>query len=159
MTKYKIEIKWAFIFIASQLLWILLEKWTGLHDEYIHLHPSISMLFGLIAIFIYILALIDKRKYFYDGRMTYKKGFVSGLIITLIVTAFTPLTQWITSEVISPDYFTNIIQYSVETEKYDTVEEAEAYFNLKNYMLKNTFFALVMGVVTTTFVALFTRKK
>lgn len=33
--KYKIEIKWAVIFIAMSLLWMVLEKLTGLHSTYI----------------------------------------------------------------------------------------------------------------------------
>jgi hypothetical protein len=60
-------------------------------------------------------ALLDKRKNFYNGVMTYKQGFITGLIITAIVTIFSPLTQWIISNVITPDYFKNVIQYSVET--------------------------------------------
>lgn len=36
MKRYSIEVKWAFIFIGSLLIWMLLEKWAGLHDTYIH---------------------------------------------------------------------------------------------------------------------------
>ncbi len=35
MRKFKIEIKWAFIFIAMTLAWMALEKLVGLHDKHI----------------------------------------------------------------------------------------------------------------------------
>lgn len=158
MKTYKIEIKWAFIFIASLLLWMLLEKWAGLHDEYIHLHQYITMLYGIVAIVIYSLALIDKRKRFYEGKMSYKQGFMAGLIMTLIITAFSPLTQWIISEVITPYYFENVITHTVETGYYKNLEEAEANFNLENYILQSTIFTFIMGVITTAIVAIFIKK-
>ena len=70
-----------------------------------------------------------------------------------------PLTQWITSTIITPEYFPNVIAHSVDTGFYETVEEAEAYFNLKNYMVQSVIGALVMGVITTAVVALFVRSK
>ena len=115
MKNFKIEVKWAFIFIGSLLLWMLLERLIGLHDKHIDKHQYLTMLYSLVAIALYVLAFLDKRKNFYKGLMTYKQGFITGLIITIIVTIFTPLTQWIISSVITPDYFKNVIQYSVET--------------------------------------------
>ncbi|MFO7745049.1 MAG: DUF4199 domain-containing protein [Psychroflexus sp.] len=159
MKNFKTELKWAFIFIASMLIWMLLEKWFGLHDEYIHLHQYITMLYAIVAIAIYVLALRDKRKNYYKGKMTYKQGFKSGLIITIIITIFSPMTQWIISEVITPDYFENVITHSVETGYYKTTEEAESNFNLKTYVIQSTIYAFVMGIVTTSIVAVFTRKK
>jgi len=159
MKNYKIEIKWAFIFIGSLLLWMLLERLVGLHDKHIDKHQYITMFYSVIAIALYVFALIDKRNNFYDGIMTYKQGFISGLIITIIVTVFTPLTQWIISNVITPDYFDNVIQYSVETGYHKSIADAEAQFNLKSYIMQSTMGALLMGIVTSAIVAIFTRKK
>lgn len=159
MKSFKVEIKWAFIFIVSLLVWMLLEKWTGLHDEYIHLQQYITMLFGIVAILIYVLALIDKRKSFYQGKMTYKQGFKTGLLMTIIITVFSPLTQWIISELITPDYFANLIQHSVDSGYYQSLEAAEANFNLENYIIQSSLFAFVMGVITSAIVSVFTRKK
>ena len=91
--------------------------------------------------------------------MTYKQGFISGLIITIIVSLLAPLTQWITSTIITPEYFPNVIAHSVETGYHSSLEEAEAYFNLKNYMVQSVIGALVMGIITTAVVALFVRSK
>lgn len=89
--------------------------------------------------------------------MTWKQGFMAGVIITIVVTIFTPLTQLISHYVISPEYFPNIIELTVDTGA-KTREEAEAYFNLKNYMLLSTVFAFVVGIFTSAIVAIFTRK-
>ncbi len=159
MKSFRIEIKWAFIFIGSLLLWMLLERLAGLHDKHIDKHQYLTMLYSIVAIALYVFALLDKRKNFYNGVMSYKQGFLAGMIITLIVTVFSPLSQWIISNVITPDYFENVIRYSVETGYHNSVADAEAQFNLKSYMLQSTVGALIMGAVTSAIVAIFTRKK
>ncbi len=137
---------------------MLLEKLAGLHDEHIDKHPIFTNFISIPAIAIYVFALLDKRKNFYKGAMTYKQGFITGLIITVIVTLLSPLTQYITSTVITPEYFPNMISYSVETGKL-TQEAAEEYFNLRNYLLEVIIGTPIMGILTTAIVAIFTRKK
>src|SRR5690554_615947 len=159
MKKISLEIKWALIFITMSLLWMLLEKLVGLHSTHIDKHMYWTNLFAIPAIIVYVLALKEKKKKVYNGQMTYKQGFISGLIITAIVTLFSPLTQWIVSTVITPEYFPNVIAHSVETGYHKSLEEAEAYFNLKNYIVQSTIGALVMGIITSAIVAFFLRSK
>ena len=141
------------------MLWMVLEKAVGLHSTHIDKHMYLTNLFAIPAILVYVLALKDKKKNFYNGQMTYKQGFLSGFIITIIVALLAPLTQWITSAIITPEYFPNVIAHSVETGYHNSLEEAEAYFNLKNYMVQSVIGALVMGIITTAVVALFVRSK
>ena len=157
MNKYKTEIKWAGIFIAVSLIWMLAENLTGLHSEHIDKHMWYTNLFAIPAIAIYVFALLDKRNSDYNGTMTYKQGFMSGLIITLIVAIFSPLTQYITNSVISPDYFSNAISFSVSSGAM-TQEQAESYFTLQNYIIQGFIGAIVMGVLTSAIVAFFTKK-
>jgi len=158
MKTIKIEIKWAVIFTVMMLVWMLLERIFGLHDEYIDKHPTFTNFVAIPAIVIYVLALLDKRDNFYQGRMNYLQGLITGLIITGIVTVLSPLSQIITSLVITPDYFQNAINYAVSEQKM-TQEEAEAYFNLPNYIIQGIVGAPIMGVFTSVIVAIFTRKK
>ena len=159
MKKIRLEIKWALIFVLMSLLWMLLEKLVGLHDAHIDKHMYLTNLFAIPAIIIYVLALKDNKKKNYNGQMTYKQGFISGLIITAIVAFLSPLTQWITSTVITPEYFPNAIAYSLETGYHKSLEEAEAYFSLKNYIVQSVIGAIFMGVVTSAIVAFFVRTK
>jgi len=153
------ELKWALIFVACLLLWMLLEKLTGLHDRYIHLHQYITLLYAVVAVLIYVLSLREKRKHFYNGSATYGQLFKSGVVMTFIITLLSPFSQWMISEVISPDYFKNVITYSVKNGYYDTFAEAKAEFNLKSYIITSSIWALVMGVITTAIVALFIKNK
>jgi len=158
MKNLRIEIKWAIIFAIVGLLWMLGEKLAGLHDEHIDKHAIYSSLFAIPAIAVYVFALLDKRKNFYHGSMTYKQGFITGLIISVFIAILSPLTQYITSTVITPEYFPNAIDYAVR-EGQMTQEVAENYFNMRSYIVQGLIWSLGMGLVTSAIVALFVRKK
>ncbi|NVK50180.1 MAG: DUF4199 domain-containing protein [Cyclobacteriaceae bacterium] len=158
MKNLRIEIKWAIIFVLMTLLWMLFEKSMGWHDEGIADHASYTNLYAIPAILVYVFALLDKKKNYFGGHMTYKQGFMSGIVITIIVAILSPLNQYLISTYITPEYFANVIEYSVSNGVMEQTE-AEAYFSLKNYMLISVIGALLMGLITTLVVALFVRSK
>lgn len=158
MRKLTIELKWALLFALTTLAWMGGEKLAGLHSTHIDQHEVYTNLFALPAITLYVLALLDKRRHFYGGSMTYMQGFISGLFITLFVTILSPLTQLLTTEVISPEFFPNAIRYAVASGKM-TQAEAEAYFNSGSFLKQALIGAPLMGVVTSAIVALFTRRR
>lgn len=159
MKNIKIEIKWAIIFSIVGLLWMVLEKITGLHGKYIDYHLYLTNLFAIPAIIVMVMALKDKNKNFYNGQISYKQGLISGIILSIIIAAISPLTQWITSYVITPEYFPNVIKRSVEIGYYTSTEEAQANFNYKNYAIQGAIGALIMGIVTTAIAMIFIRTK
>ena len=61
MTNFKIEIKWALIFAAMTLGWMLMERLVGLHSTHIDKHLLYSNLIAIPAITVYVFALLDKR--------------------------------------------------------------------------------------------------
>ena len=158
MTNFKIEFRWSLIFMFAQLVWLYFEKAVGLHDELIAKHLIYTNLFAIVAIVIYVLALLDKKRHFFLGKMTWKQGFLTGIVISIIVAVISPLTQYITHTYISPGYFDTIIDYKVGNSTM-TVENAQIYFNLKRYMLQSVFDALSIGVVTAAIVAFFLKSK
>lgn len=158
MKKITIEIKWGILFSVMSLLWMMLEKAAGLHDEYIDKHAVYTNLIAIPAILLYFVALADKRKNQYKGFITFRQGFISGLIVTLVATILAPLTQWITSTWITPDYFNNVIRYVVEQGKMSQTD-AEAYFSMKNYIVQGLIFAPVMGIITSLIASLAMQKK
>ncbi len=159
MKNIKIEFKWAIIFSLVGLLWMVLEKISGLHGKYIDYHLYLTNLFAIPAIIVMVMALKDKKKNFYDGQMNYKQGLVSGIVLSVIIALISPLTQWITSYVITPEYFPNVIKRSVEIGYFKTTAEAEANFNYPNYAKQGAIGALVMGIVTTAIAMIFIRTK
>ncbi|WP_445455166.1 DUF4199 domain-containing protein [Flavobacterium sp. HNIBRBA15423] len=159
MEKIKIEIKWAILFSVMGLLWMVLEKLCGLHGKYIDYHLYLTNLFIIPAIWVMVLALKDKKKNFYKGQMTYKQGLISGIILSFFIALISPLTQWITTYVITPEYFPNVIKRSVEIGYFKTVTEAEANFNYPNYAKQGAMGALIMGIITTAIAMIFIRTK
>jgi len=159
MKDFKIEIKWAVIFTIVALLWMVLEKLVGLHDQYIDYHIYLTNLFAIPAIAMMVMALKDKKKNFFNGQMSYKQGLISGIVLSIGIALLSPLGQWITTYVITPEYFPNVIKRSVELGYYGTTAEAEANFNFQNYVVQGFIGSLVMGIVTTAIAMIFIRTK
>ena len=159
MKNITIEIKWAVIFSIVGLLWMLLENLSGLHGEYIDNQQYLTNLFAIPAIWMMVLALKDKIKNYYHGQITYKQGLICGIILSITIALLSPLTQWITTFVIAPEYFPNVIKRSVELGYYQTTAEAQANFNFKNYAIQGMIGALGMGIITTAIAMIFIRTK
>lgn len=159
MKNLKIEIKWAIYFAVMTLAWMVLEKFAGLHGKNIDYHLYLTNLFAIPAIWFMVLALNDKKKNYYAGIISYKQGLISGIILSLFIALLSPLTQWVITFVISPEYFPNVIKRSVEIGYYKTTELAEANFNYKNYAVNSTIFAFIFGVITTAISMIFIRTK
>ncbi|TAH20725.1 MAG: DUF4199 domain-containing protein [Cytophagales bacterium] len=159
LNNHTIEFKWAMVFSVMTLLWMVLEKLSGLHSTYIDYHLYLTNLYAIPAIWIFVLALKNKKMSFYDGIITYRQGLISGIILSAIIALISPLTQWLTSYVITPEYFPNVIKRSVELGYYKTTAEAEAYFNYQKYAIQGIFGALVMGIITSLVTMLFLRSK
>jgi hypothetical protein len=159
MKKFTIEFKWAIIFSVVTLLWMILEKAVGLHSIHINWHQKLTMLFMVPAIVVYIFAFLDKKKNFYHGLMNYKQGLIFGFVLTCIITLLAPLTQWITSEIITPEYFPNAIAYSLKVGYHKTYAEAAAFFSLNNYLIQSVMGSFVMGMITSLVIAYFVNTK
>lgn len=155
----KIEIKWAVIFTIMGLLWMVLEKVSGLHGKYIDYQMYLTNLFAIPAIIVMVMELKDKKANFYKGNMTYKQGLISGVILSIFIAILSPFSQWITTFVITPEYFPNVIKRSVELGYYKTTADAEAHFNYPNYAQQGAIGALIMGIVTTAIAMIFIRTK
>ncbi len=158
MKKFSVEIKWGLIFILAMLIWMVLERAVGLHGTHIDKHATYTNIFAVVAIAVYVFALLDKRKTDYDGKMTWKQGFISGLIISVVVAVLSPLAQFVTHTIITPDYFSNITEHAVSKGEM-TREQAEAYFGMGSYAMQSVISALFMGLITSAVVAVFVRKK
>lgn len=158
MKKFSIEFKWAIISIIIFLAWMTLEKQLGYHNEKIKWQMLFTLLFIIPTFLLYFLALRDKKYNYYNGNMNWKEGFISAVIISFIVVVFSPITQFITHEFISPTYFEKLITLSVETKKM-TLEQAKDYFNLTSYIWQSISGGLSSGVVIGAIVAYILRTK
>ena len=152
MNKYSSEIKWGIIFTIVAMGWMYFEKSMGWHGDHIDKLANYTLFFMPIAIMIYVLG-IRERRHLQNGIISWKEGFISGLIITLVVALLSPISQYIVHNIISPDYLSNLIKYTVD-EGFLTQEQAEVNFNLKSYMSQAFIRALGSGAFTSAIVSL-----
>lgn len=158
MKKFAIEIKWAIISIIIFLAWMTLEKQLGFHDEKLKWQMVFTLLILFPTFLIYYLALRDKKKNYYQNNMNWKQGFISSIVISFVVAIFSPISQFITHEFITPDYFEKMISLSVESKRM-TLEQAQNYFNLSAYIWESISGGISMGVVIGAIVAYLIRTK
>ena len=157
MKNLKFELKWAVVFTVVSLLWMIMERMLGWHDEKIDQHMYLTNLYIIPAIIVVVLGMRDKRNNFYGGKINYKQGLIFGLLMTVIILLLNPAAQYITLEFITPDYLKNATNYAVETGMMER-EAAMDYFNLKNYIIQGTIGGAIMGTITSAIVAIFMRK-
>lgn len=145
------------------LVWMFLEKQSGLHDKYIDYQMYLTNLYAIPATIMVYLALRDKKKNYFKGQMDYKQGVTSGIVLSLFIAFLTPFVQWVVSFVISPEFFKNAIRNAINHGYYRNFDEAKAQFNFANYVRQGTFGALALGVVTSAILMIFlltkTKKK
>ena len=147
----KIEFRYAILTSLCTLLWLILEYTVGLQDNYISLHPYVSVLaMILIPVITYRLSLIEKLDK--KGKLSFKDAFTSGLILTLFATVLAIPIQLIFHKLINPDFFANMIQYAITHGK-ERLEQAAQYFNLKTYLIESTLGTFVVGVIISLILA------
>jgi hypothetical protein len=155
--KFAIELKWALISSLMYLAWMLAERVAGLHDTRLDQQPMIGPLILIPSIGIYLLAL-HARKRSLEGKMTYRQGILSGCMLTAFIVILSPLNQLLTWKVISPDYFANLIEYTVAKGTF-TVDQAQQQFSLGNYVVTSLVAGTLMGILFSAILATFTRSR
>ena len=156
--RYRTELKWALIFAVMYLAWMLAERLAGFHGSRLAQQPFVGALVLVPSIAVYTLALLDKRKTWYGGRMSYRQSFVSGCVLTVLIVAFSPINQALTYGVISPDFFSNAIEYTT-AHRILSREQAMHQFSLGNYIVISIVAGLNTGVVFSAVISGFTRSK
>lgn len=152
------EVKWGLAFFIMTLVWMTFEHLMGLHGEKIAMQEKMTGFFSIPAVTVYWLAIRDKRNNDLKGRMTWKQGVIAGLKVTMIATALAPLAMLLTVYVISPDYFKNVIEYTVNVQGRDRAE-MEAAFNVKHYLLNELYVTPIMGALTAMVVSAFLKTR
>ena len=82
-TKSNIELKYALFISIFNLLWMVFEKISGLQDEYIEWNWIVTN-FSLLIPLIGITLALREKKATKSERLTFEKGFISGLQISVI---------------------------------------------------------------------------
>lgn len=158
MKHYRIEIKWALIFFLVQLVWVSLERLFGFHDKRIDQYLFVSQLLAIPYTYIYYRALKEKRKKVFRGYMSYDQALATGLRLTLFLVFLTPATHYLLIYLISPHYLSHMEAYSIATHQYDA-EKASEYFSATGKLIQNLVYSVVIGILTSLVISLFTYRK
>ncbi len=154
----KIEIRYAVLISLLMLLWLSLEFMVGLHDTYIQYHPYVTMFALIIPIVCSRMALKDKLEQF-NGKLDFKQAFKTGVIIAALAAVFAIPVQFVFHYLVNPDFFDNMISYSVTramatgTDVTKAKAEATSYFNFTSYLLMSVFGTLIFGSVIAAVMA------
>ncbi len=157
MKNFTIEIKWAIRFTLLTLAWAIGEKFIGLHDQYIALYGLCTNLIAIPALLFYIMALKEKKKYFFNNEMNWSQGFISGVVLSFFIALLSPMAQFAIYSNITPHFFDTIIEYKVK--HHMDLAVAKKYFNLNSYMLQSAFGDLSTGITAGALISLVIRNK
>jgi tetrahydromethanopterin S-methyltransferase subunit B len=90
--------------------------------------------------------------------MNWKQGMIAAVVISFIFVFFSPITQFIIHEIISPNFLKNSIDFTVSQKKL-TLTEAKEYTTLTSSIWKNISDGLSFGVVIGAIVAYLIQSK
>ena len=157
MGKYRTELKWSAIFFFTTILWLIIEKMMGWHDEKITEHATYSIIYDGLFILIFVLAFWNRRRQSGFKGFSWRNGVAYGMVITCIITVLSPLVQTIMHKFISPDFFQNVIEIAVN-HNLMTLAEARNKFNLGNYILENLIGTFALGTLCSLVLAFLFKK-
>ncbi|SIO37671.1 DUF4199 domain-containing protein [Chitinophaga niabensis] len=158
MKNYQTELKWAGIFFLMYLVWMLMEHLCGLHGRHIQYQQLVSTFILLPSLLIYLLALREKKRKVFQGKITFMQAFKSGMLLTLFIVILSPVNQLLTQGLISPEYFENMQEYAVSTQQM-SAQEAASRLNIGAFIVQSIIGGLVTGAVFSALVSLLIRSR
>ncbi|WP_127845951.1 DUF4199 domain-containing protein [Psychroflexus aestuariivivens] len=157
MKKFEIELKWATAFTAISIAWVYLEKYFGYHDEFVSKQALFSLFLIIPQALIYIVSIRQKRERYYNGTITWQKAFLSGVVLSAVIAGLSPAAIYLMVEIISPAFFSNIVEYRAAEGV--PREGLEQIYNLNSYITQAIFNNLATGVFLSAIIALVLKKK
>ncbi|MBO9152268.1 DUF4199 domain-containing protein [Chitinophaga sp. GCM10012297] len=158
MKNYQTELKWAGIHFLVYLAWMFTEHVCGLHGRHIQYQQLVSAFILLPSLLIYVLALREKKMKVFRGTITFRQAFKSGMLLTLFMVLLSPLSQLITTGLISPEYFENMREFAVSRRQM-SAQEAESRLNTGAFIVQSVVGGLITGAVFSVIVSLFIRSR
>jgi hypothetical protein len=157
MKKYQTELKWAGIFFGMYLVWMLLERLCGLHGPRIQYQQLVSMFILIPSLLIYVLALREKKRKVFQGKITFGQAFKSGMLLTILIVLLSPVNQLITTQIISPEYFKHMRDLAVAQGM--SPEEAQSRLNIGAFIVQSVVGGLITGSLFSALVSIVIRSK
>lgn len=163
---FKTALKYGFLIVIFLFLWLTLEYMVGLHSEHIQFHPIATLLSLIIPLlFLYYGMREAQKSYRGIEEFTYRKAFLTGLLISLVVAVLSPLGQWIFHALLAPGFFDSM-QPNLEAQQLArgvdaevAREEAADASYLSTYLMQTAVGYLIAGAIMSAILAIFIRDK
>jgi len=158
MKNFRTELKWAAIFTLCHLAWFSLENLCGLHGKHLSRYPLLSLLIAIPGLAVYYFALKEKKQGFFNGKMSYMQGLMSGVILSILIGVLSPIATVISMSFISPDLSDMLIQEAVASGRMSQ-PAAESFYSLSSSISSGIFNAPIFGFLASAIVAFFVKSK
>jgi hypothetical protein len=153
-----IELKYAFFISIFNLLWLVFEKISGLQDEHLEWHwlvTSLALLIPLIGISV----ALREKKATKSERMTFEKGFISGLQISVICAILIIPITYLFYTLINPDWTATMmitaendaVQNGTDIDK--AVADAESHYGMVSTMIRAFLSTIIWGSIISAVVS------
>lgn len=151
------EAKTAIWVAIAGFAWVLLEFVTGLHTSNIDMHATVTWFAFVPTILIYIIHFEYLKKQMQD-QLTFKKGFLSGTLVTFIAIPLSQIGFAIFYYLINPSLFSAFKNYSVQNQIM-SADEADLYFNIGNYLVQIALGILIIGLLLSSILSFIYKSK
>lgn len=152
-----LEIRTAGWLAIAGFLWVVLEYALGMHSVRIDWHETITWFAFVPSIMIYIYH-YRKLRQKHAGKLTVKKGLISGLLVTAVAIPLNVLAFTVYYYMINPNFFTAFINYTVD-HKVMSRDVAASYFSMGSYALQIAVGTLFMGVLLSVVLSFIFKSK
>ncbi|GEM_PF-4682839 len=160
MSKLQTEIKWGVVWATAIFLLLCFEYFAGLQElPYLDWGMWVDLLGDVALPALAVgLGLRQKRDQDWEGSMSWRQGFISGLYMTLVALPLSLAYIWAFVEIVNPNYFAVLVDFSVATGQ-STQDAAQAYFNLRTYLFQTALNVVAFGVVLSAVFSLLLKTK
>lgn len=157
MKKISLELKWALILGIVHLFFILIDRLFGIYEfESISKIVFSGIPFTISSIYSFTFALFNIKSRRLLSEMTYKDGFKSGTIITLLFLLLLPIIHSL-AYLANPNYFSDAIQYAIINNKL-TLEQAQFQYSFTFYLITNIITSTFSGLLMSSLIPLIVNK-
>lgn len=151
------EIRTAFWLAFAGFLWVILEYVTGLHTVRIKWHETLTWFAFVPTILIYTMH-YRKIRQDHAGKLTFKKGLLSGLLATILAVPINLLGFVLYAQIINPNFFESFVNYMVDN-KMMLRDTAVSYFSMGSYAVQIAIGTLFTGIMLSVVLSFIYRSK
>lgn len=138
-------------------IWLYAEKAFGWHSSGASRYAIYSMIMVIPQIAVTYFNMREKSEKLFDGQIEWRKAFFSGVVLSVIIAALSPVIVFALTEFVSPGFIKSAIDQSMSKGMLE--DSAHSLYNMNSLSKQAMFGNLATGVFWSAILALFFKKK